>query len=361
MWKKINFERTAAVLFVLLCAGVSVFLGVRYILPALLPFVFAWGVAFSLRPMACLLHRRLHLPKPVASVSLVLLFMGLFFFVVYLLLFRMTAELKALLIRLKEEPHILEEFIAKINGFFENLRSFIPALPTSSGGEHTLETYLSDAFGRAISALLEGMPALLGNALLGVPGVFVFVLVTVVASVYFALDLEHINAAILSLFSQKTQEKIRALKKGILRVALRYAGAYAVLLAITFVLLLVGFLVIGVPYALLLSAVFALVDLLPILGVGTMLIPWGVFCFATGNRRLGLSLLVLYGIIAVIRQLAEPKILGKHLGVPPLLMLLCLYAGLSLFGFWGIFIGPVFGVALGAWLGKREEKTENTP
>ena len=345
MWKKINFERTAAVLFVLLCAGVSVFLGVRYILPALLPFVFAWGVAFSLRPMACLLHRRLHLPKPVASVSLVLLFMGLFFFVVYLLLFRMTAELKALLIRLKEEPHILEEFIAKINGFFENLRSFIPALPTSSGGEHTLETYLSDAFGRAISALLEGMPALLGNALLGVPGVFVFVLVTVVASVYFALDLEHINAAILSLFSQKTQEKIRALKKGILRVALRYAGAYAVLLAITFVLLLVGFLVIGVPYALL----------------GTMLIPWGVFCFATGNRRLGLSLLVLYGIIAVIRQLAEPKILGKHLGVPPLLMLLCLYAGLSLFGFWGIFIGPVFGVALGAWLGKREEKTENTP
>ncbi|MBO5790528.1 MAG: AI-2E family transporter, partial [Clostridia bacterium] len=263
MWKKINFERTAAICFVLLCAGFGLFLGARYLLPALLPFAFAWGVAFSLRPLSCALHRRLRLPKKMASVFLVLLFLGLFFFLVYLLLYRMTAELKALLLRLKEEPQILENFITKINDFFKNLRSFIPVLPTLGGTEHSLEVYLSDVFGQAVTAMLEGMPALLGNALLGVPGVFIFILVAVVASIYFALDLESVNAAVLSLFGEKTREKIRALKKGIFKAALQYAGAYAVLLAITFVLLLVGFLVVGVPYALLLSFVFSLVDLLP--------------------------------------------------------------------------------------------------
>lgn len=357
MWKKINFERVSAICFVALCAGFGLFLGARYLLPAVLPFALAWAVAFAVRPLACALHKRLRLPQKLASVFLVLLFLGLFFFVVYLLFYRMTAELKALLFRLKEEPQILENFITKINDFFKNLRSFIPVLSTSGETEHTLEVYLSDVFGKAVSALLEEMPALLGSALLGVPGVFIFVLVAVVASIYFAIDLESVNAAILSLFSDGTREKLRAFKKGLFRVSLQYAAAYAVLLLLTFVLLLLGFFIIGVPYALLLSAVFALLDLLPILGVGTMLIPWGVFCLATGNGKLGISLLVLYGIIAVIRQIVEPKILGKRLGVPPLLMLFCLYAGLSVFGFWGIFIGPVLGVLSGAWFGKHKKES----
>ena len=111
MWKKINFERVSAICFVALCAGFGLFLGARYLLPAVLPFALAWAVAFAVRPLACALHKRLRLPQKLASVFLVLLFLGLFFFVVYLLFYRMTAELKALLFRLKEETQIMENLI----------------------------------------------------------------------------------------------------------------------------------------------------------------------------------------------------------------------------------------------------------
>ena len=87
MWKKINFERVSAICFVALCAGFGLFLGARYLLPAVLPFALAWAVAFAVRPLACALHKRLRLPQKLASVFLVLLFLGLFFFVVLIPLF----------------------------------------------------------------------------------------------------------------------------------------------------------------------------------------------------------------------------------------------------------------------------------
>ena len=84
MWKKINFEHTAAVLFVCLCVGFLAFLAARYLLPALLPFALAWGVAFAVRPLAYALHKRMKIPQKVASVFLVLFVLGLFFFSVVL-------------------------------------------------------------------------------------------------------------------------------------------------------------------------------------------------------------------------------------------------------------------------------------
>jgi predicted PurR-regulated permease PerM len=95
-----------------------------------------------------------------------------------------------------------------------------------------------------------------------------------------------------------------------------------------------------VPYAVLLAAFIALLDLLPIIGVGTLLIPWGIIAAATGNLALGVGLLALHAVIILIRQFLEPKLLGKQLGMHPLLALLATYAGLKLFGFWGLMLLP---------------------
>ena len=129
---------------------------------------------------------------------------------------------------------------------------------------------------------------------------------------------------------------------------------------ITFSLLFIGFLVLKVRYALILSALFALIDFLPVLGVGTLLIPWGAFELIRGNYTLAIGLIVMYAVIAVVRQVTEPKIIGANFGIHPLLTLFSMYLGLSLFGFTGMILGPVAAVtAKGVFsVDKKSEERE---
>ena len=107
------------------------------------------------------------------------------------------------------------------------------------------------------------------------------------------------------------------------------------------ILLLVGFLVLNVDYAFLLALVIAVLDMLPVLGVGTVLIPWALWAFFQRNFYLGFGLAILYLVMLILRQIIEPKLLGKSLGIHPLLTLFAGYAGWQLFGFLGMLLGPV--------------------
>ena len=121
----------------------------------------------------------------------------------------------------------------------------------------------------------------------------------------------------------------------------KYIKAYGILLALTFVLLLVGLWILRIDYAFLLSFLIALADLLPVIGVGTILIPWGIIMLLQKNFYLGFGLLILYLVISLIRQVAEPKVLGKSLGLHPLLTLFATYVGFSLFGLVGMILAPL--------------------
>lgn len=87
--------------------------------------------------------------------------------------------------------------------------------------------------------------------------------------------------------------------------------------------------------------IISIVDALPILGTGTILIPWAIYSFLTGNVRMGLSLFILYCIVLIVRQLIEPKIVSEQIGIHPLLTLIAMYTGLNLLGFFGLIIGAI--------------------
>jgi predicted PurR-regulated permease PerM len=96
-----------------------------------------------------------------------------------------------------------------------------------------------------------------------------------------------------------------------------------------------------VPYAFILALLTALVDFLPLLGTGIILIPWAIVSLLLGEVRLGVGLLVLYAVSSVIRQILEPKLIGDGLGLHPLLSLAAMYSGLRLFGVWGMILAPL--------------------
>ncbi len=340
---KLSLEKWAS-LVVIVAGGAGVlFLGVKYLFPALLPFLLAWGFAFLLRPLSCALAKRFHISRKVSAVAANLVSVGVVFFVLYILLRQLFLEGQALLSWLKNNPHRISAFFEEINRLLARFRFLFPHL---GEGEEALSTAVQNLLQGTVESALTRLPQLVGALFGRLPGILLFVCVTLIASVYFALDLEKINGAVLSLFPPKWADRLKRIKAGMMKTGFAYLRAYLLLMGLTFVMLLVAFWLARIPYALLLSFLFALVDVLPVLGVGTMLVPWGLFCLLFGQTGRGVFLLVLYAVILVVRQFAEPKIVGARLGIPPLMTLVYLYAGVVIFGFWGILLGPILGALL---------------
>ena len=117
------------------------------------------------------------------------------------------------------------------------------------------------------------------------------------------------------------------------------------LAAVAFILLLAGFALLKLKHPLMLAALITLVDAFPVLGVGTVLIPWSLLRLVQGDRVLGFGLLGLYAAIWLIRSVLEPKLLGKELGLDPLVTLVSIYAGFRLWGLGGMLLAPMVALA----------------
>jgi predicted PurR-regulated permease PerM len=120
------------------------------------------------------------------------------------------------------------------------------------------------------------------------------------------------------------------------------------LMALTFSECFIGLSLIGIPYALVISLFIAVVYILPVLGTGTVLVPWSVVCLVMGKTTTGISLLALYLVIMVARYIVEPKIIGVQLGLHPLVALIAMYVGLKALGVAGLLLGPAIVVTVQA-------------
>ena len=120
-----------------------------------------------------------------------------------------------------------------------------------------------------------------------------------------------------------------------------YLKAQGIMISITFLELFIFFSVYGMKYSLILAITIAIIDALPILGTGTVLIPWSIFNLALGNYKLAIFLIILYFFVLVVRQLIEPRVVASQIGVYPLLTLLAMYTGVKLIGLFGVIVGPI--------------------
>ncbi|WP_100397961.1 sporulation integral membrane protein YtvI [Bacillus sp. FJAT-44742] len=125
-----------------------------------------------------------------------------------------------------------------------------------------------------------------------------------------------------------------------------FLKAQFILMTITFIIVLLGLAILDIEHALTIAVVVGVAELLPYLGTGTILIPWFVYLFITGQIGLGITLAILYGIIVIVRQLVEPKVLSSSMNLHPLAVLISLFAGLQLFGAIGLFLGPLLLVII---------------
>ena len=178
------------------------------------------------------------------------------------------------------------------------------------------------------------------------PQVLIFIIVTILATYFMSSDKKMILNFLDVQMPTEWIKKTRGITDNVFVALFGWVRAQLILMSITFTELIIGLLIIGVQNALLIALIIAIVDVLPVLGAGTVLIPWSILNLISGNTKMGLSTFLLYIIIVFVRQLIEPKIVGQQIGVHPLFTLAGMYVGLQIFGVLGMFLGPISVVIL---------------
>ena len=168
-----------------------------------------------------------------------------------------------------------------------------------------------------------------------------FCATTLLAVLFTAGSYPRIRAFLRRQLPEDRLRQARGVKADLLATLGKWCKAQCILLGVTFCELLTGFLLLRQGYALLLAALIAVIDALPVFGTGTVLVPWGALCLLTGNVPKGLGLLALYGVISLVRSVLEPKIMAAQVDLPPLAALAAMYVGFCAFGVAGMVLCPM--------------------
>ena len=326
-------------------AVAAAFLGVKYLFPLILPFLIAWGIAYLSKKPSRFVSRKTGIPekiiRPVFALVLILSVLGGLFYLIFIL----VSEAWQLLSGFSEGgvAGVIDKFFSAVAEMFGN-----------SENAKALAEYLRNAAGGVVGSLLSSLASVITSFAASVPAVVIFLIVTVISSVYFSSDLESINSAVLNLLPPGIRQKFLNFKNTSLKLALSYLRSYLLIMLITFAVVFPGLLFLRVKYAFLIAIAIAFLDFLPLIGIGTVMIPWSLWNFIIGRGRLAVGILILFGVAEVVRQFAEPKILGKSLGIHPVVTLVLLYVCYTLFGFWGLLLMPVFAIVINTLLKKEK-------
>lgn len=333
------------------------------LLGILSPFLIAFLLAAATHPAAKRFAARTRLPQKVVAVVFTLLALGGMGLLVYVLFSRALLELQNLVNQLSVEGSALGDKLAQVLEWFSTLTSRMPkelsgVFSWLEGYVENPQAFFAEQLRGMIARVSEVIPALIMRVLGGLPSLLLFLLVTLIACFYFSVEYETVIKTLKEILPPKWQERMPRLSQRAREGAWQYLRAYGLLFLITFAELLLGFAILRVNFVFLLALLVAFLDFLPIFGVGTVLLPWAIFSLVLGDTALGIGLLVLYAVITILRQVIEPHVVGKSLGLHPILMLVALYAGLKIFGIIGVFAGPAVALILKTLL--LQNNTEST-
>lgn len=346
--------------FVVIIIGLF-YLAIKYALGIVWPFVVAFFLAMLLQRPVNFLSTKTPLKRGISSVIMVLFVLVIVGSILGLIIGRIVIELKGffdyLLIKMEDAP----AFVDQIQAWLSDTFSFLPKSLHESIMTAT-ENFLNRLMGieakasaDAIQAESSGIDFSLLSSPLGavwgtakqIPMIAVGVLVCVVSCCFMTTDYRTLRDMILSQLSQKRQSAVIRTKQVTFSTLGKMGKAYSIILFVTFMEMLLGlsFLklihVYDSGYIFAIAFITAVVDIIPVLGTGTILIPWALWSLFTGDVGLGIGLLVVYAIISVIRQVIEPKLVASQLGLPPFVTIMAMYIGSQLFGFIGLFLLPI--------------------
>ena len=328
----------------MLAVFAAVWLTGKYLLPLISPFLLGAALALAAEPMVRFLNRRVRIPRTVSTaigVSMAFCLLALLLLTLCAFALRQLKALAGILPNLEETART---GLALVQTRLLELASHAPQgiRPLL---EDNVRTLLADS-GSLLGKLTAWLLGLAGSMLSHVPDSALGLGTAILSAFLISAKLPRIQ----QWFRRRIPGKqLRAMLDSARRmrgVLGKWLLAQCKLMSLTFCILAAGLTLLRIPSSLLWAVLVALVDALPILGTGTVLVPWSVVCFLQGDTPRALGILGIYITAALTRSMLEPKLLGKHLGLDPLVTLMSLYIGYRLWGVGGMILAPLLTVAV---------------
>ena len=318
---------------------VLLWLGVRYVLPVTLPFLLGALLALAAEPVVRFGVKRLHLPQVVATgagVTLTLLMLGALVSMAAAAAVRELGNLAGEMPNLEAGVGVLEDWLITLaDRAPEGIRPV---------AQRTVLEFFDDGtavmhqLAQRIPGAVTGLVSSVGSSLLGVgTGIFSAFLISA--------RLPRLRQFLENRLPQSWYDSYLPALKNFKDGLLGWLKAQGKLVLIIWGIVTAGLLLLRVPYALFWAFLVAAVDSVPMLGTGIVLGPWAAVSFLQGNTLRGVGLLCIYGTAAMTRTVLEPRLVGRQLGLDPLVTLLALYLGFRLWGFPGLLLAPVLASA----------------
>jgi sporulation integral membrane protein YtvI len=337
-------KRIIVITYWLMIAGL-IYVALKYALPMLAPFAIGFCVSIILKPIVDALSKKHQNSRRIISIVVLLIFYA----IVGFLLFLIGAKLFI----------FVRDFVYRIPGYY--VYNIEPALADSFDRLALVLNRLDPTLLNAVNTMgdnftqtLTGMVTNISGRMINyvtsfagsLPTLLLSLIFTIMATVFFTTDFSRIKAFIFKQLSLRNQELLQVINVSFLGTIGKYLKAYAILMTITFIELSIGFWLLDIKYALQLALFIALLDILPVLGTGGVLVPWAIIDLLIGRIGLGIKIFLLYIFITVVRNVLEPKIVGQQIGLHPLITLFFMYVGLQLFGVIGLFGLPIMATII---------------
>lgn len=316
------------------------FLFLKYGLPLLAPFLLGLVIACVLTKPIRFLSRLLHLPRKLTAILVVLLFYTGVGVLLSMAGIRILAGLAALISNM---PTIYE---VHLRPFFTTILlnleyAFHHLNPSVVSALDQLGSQMIQWAGQMVSSLSVTAMSFATGAAYALPSLFIKLVLMLIASFFIAMDYDRLKDFFLRQFNDTYRAVILEIKEYVVGTLFVCIFSYLIIMFITFVELSIALTLIGNHHPILVAICIAIFDILPVFGTGGVMIPWAVLTAIKGDLSMALSLLLIYLIITVIRNIIEPKIVGGQLGLHPVVTLASMFVGAQLFGVLGLFGFPI--------------------
>ncbi|MBA4549441.1 sporulation integral membrane protein YtvI [Thermoactinomyces intermedius] len=340
----------------LLVAGIllGTYLLVSVTMPLVYPFVIGWLIAMFIEPMVRWLNKRAKIPRWAGVTLILLLLLSLLLTLIIFLVAEIVVELTKLadflpVIFNKIGQTFVQTFTKENTDFRRIIDTVQTYLEKNPEHEQRISQSIQENIGVIAdkgSEFITGILVAIGQFISNLPYLITVLVFITLAALFIGWDWPRLRKKILWVIPVDIQKTIRSILTDLKKALLGFVRAQLALVTITAVIMLVGLTILKIPYAFTIAFIIGLVDLLPYLGVGAVLVPWIIYLFLTGNLQWAIGLSITYGIIITVRQFLEPKLVASSIGIDPLLTLISLFVGLKLFGIIGLILGPVTVVIL---------------
>ncbi len=319
---------------------------IYFVVPLIYPFLIGWVIAYLLNPLVDWLERKGRMHRWLAVSLGILVFLSTLSGLITLVVFRIVNEIQRLSIFINNN---YEQWLTDISIFISSdmIHHWVDQISNlyqQIGDQESVDTGINSVGGKlaeAVTSILQQLAAYMVAFLTALPNVAVGLIIAFIATFFISKDWYRIRQWSGNLMPDRVKISVSTIWNDLRKALFGFLKAQFILISITAFFVILGLFLLRVDYAVSIGLLIGLVDLMPYLGTGAVFIPWIIIVLISGDYGFGIGLSVLYGIILIARQLAEPKVLSSSIGLNPLVTLIGVFVGLKLFGVLGLIIGPI--------------------